>query len=136
MQQLSLRLASFETNAAPLSQSLTARAPSHITGGHSGDQSKPHVLPSEAFLLERERDRAATAAAERMAETRERARERERERERTERADKAERDRKERRERHRTERVESRLVATIAAGMCTCGLGATMLAAVVYLKTA
>eukprot|EP01043_Picozoa_sp_COSAG02_P041956 COSAG02_NODE_3525_length_6615_cov_2.025629_9_plen_283_part_01 len=74
-----------------------------------GNMPSPHL--SEAFFLERERERerAAMAAIERQAE-----------RERLERAE-------------RNERIErERILAAFTVGTCTCGLGATLLAATIW----
>ena len=83
---------------------------------------------SEAFFLERERERAVMVAVERQAE---RERLERAERERLERAERAERERIERVERESArERAEARLtVVAFAVGTCTCGLGATVLGA-------
>jgi hypothetical protein len=117
VQQLSSQLASMNDGAGPevVGSSTTPRSA----------QQGPQL--SEAFFLERERERAIELQAERQSE-RERA---ERSAERTAREAAAAR---ESAERERAERMEARLVAAFSVSVCTCGLGAAIVGAAMLHK--
>ena len=115
VQQLSSQLASMY-GAGP-----------EVVGSSTTPRSAQGPQLSEAFFLERERERAIERQAERQSE-RERA---ERSAERTAREAAAAR---ESAERERAERMEARLVAAFSVSVCTCGLGAAIVGAAMLHK--